>query len=458
VEVGEPTGIAEKTYRPGQPAAVTVTPPADVNRVGEQHCVTATVVDEFGNPVEEGVLVVFEVTGANDAEGADRTDDLGQAEFCYTGTVAGVDAITATADGDEDGTVEADEPSGAAEKTYRPGQPVTVEVEPAAATNAAGEEHCVTATVRDEFGNAVEAGITVEFTVTGANPRGPTIDETDENGVAEFCYTGTVAGVDAITATADGDEDGTVEEGEPTGAAEKTYVPAEPARLTLSPKAATNTVGTEHCVTATVTDAFGNATPGITVEFTVTGAVMTSGTAGTDAEGDATFCYDGPILPGEDAIHAYADTDEDGTQDLGEPFDEATKSWVLPPSTAFCEVVITNGGWIIANNGDKGSFGGNARADAEGNVSGQQLYQDHGPAQPMTVKSVEILALTCSEDRTQADIYGRATIDGEGSYLFRIRVRDLAEPGKRRDTYRITVSNGYESGDHLLRGGNIQIH
>jgi hypothetical protein len=40
----------------------------------------------------------------------------------------------------------------------------------------------------------------------------------------------------------------------------------------------------------------------------------------------------------------------------------------------------TNGGWIIAMNGDRTSFGGNAKADDDGNVTGQEEYQDHGPA------------------------------------------------------------------------------
>src|SRR5439155_27158756 len=35
---------------PGPPAIVTVTPPTATNQVNTQHCVTATVTDEFGNP------------------------------------------------------------------------------------------------------------------------------------------------------------------------------------------------------------------------------------------------------------------------------------------------------------------------------------------------------------------------------------------------------------------------
>jgi hypothetical protein len=37
-DADEPFGVAEKTYLPGEANAVVLTPPADTNRVGEQHC------------------------------------------------------------------------------------------------------------------------------------------------------------------------------------------------------------------------------------------------------------------------------------------------------------------------------------------------------------------------------------------------------------------------------------
>ncbi len=210
-------------------------------------------------------------------------------------------------------------------------------------------------------------------------------------------------------------------------------------------------------MTATVEDASGNPTPGITVRFTVTGSVNTSGSDTTDANGEATFCYQGPELPGADAISAFADTDNDTTQDPGEPSDTATKVWTLPTTTPLCQVKITKVARITADNGDKATFGGNAQSNAAGNVKGQEQYQDHGPAQPLKVKSIKILALTCNPQRTQATIFGRATINGQGSHLFRIDVQDLGEPGVGIDTYRILLGTGYDSGSHTLRSGNIQI-
>jgi Bacterial Ig-like domain (group 1) len=231
-----------------------------------------------------------------------------------------------------------------------------------------------------------------------------------------------------------------------------TVTPGPPATLVLEPESDENVVDEEHCVTATVEDEFGNPTPGITVVFSVSGASSASGSAVTDAAGQATFCYTGPPLPGVDVILAFADTDGDGVLDPGEPSDRASKTWVIPPSTEGCKV--TGGGRITAANGDKATFGGNAKGTGP---SGNEEYQDHGPAMDINVHSIEIQSVVCSADGTMASIFGTATIDGSGVYDFRIDVEDLGEPG-RNDRYRIRLSNGYDSGDQQLRSGNIQIH
>lgn len=228
----------------------------------------------------------------------------------------------------------------------------------------------------------------------------------------------------------------------------------EPATLELDPAAATNDVGTEHCVTATVRNAGGEPLGGVEVEFTVEGSTSTSGSVTTGNDGAAEFCYDGPELPGQDVITAFADSDDDGVQDEGEPGSTATKTWVFPTSTPNCDITINDGGWIIASNGDRGSFGGNAKVDALGKETGEQQYVGHGPADPMIFHSIEIAAVMCSTNR--AEIYGLAEVDGVPGFTFRIRVTDSGEPSVA-DTYGILISNGYDSGDQPLQGGNIQI-
>lgn len=231
------------------------------------------------------------------------------------------------------------------------------------------------------------------------------------------------------------------------------------ATLDLEPAADTNPVDSEHCLTATVRDEFGNPNSGVTVRFSVTptaGRSPSSGADVTDASGRADFCYSS-AFPGADVINAYADLNNNNVQDPGEPFDAATKVWTLPASTEGCKV--TYGGRITAANGDKATFGGNAKVKNDGTVQGQEQYQDHGPVQPMNVHSINVLALVCPDTSPlEASIFGDATIDGSGSVLYRIDVKDVDEPGTGVDTYRIRLSNGYDSGEQVLRGGNIQIH
>jgi hypothetical protein len=121
----------------------------------------------------------------------------------------------------------------------------------------------------------------------------------------------------------------------------------------------------------------------------------------------------------------------------------------FPASTEGCKV--TQGGWIVTTQGDRANFGGNAHVPPKGNEN----YVDHGT--DMHVSSIDVLSVVCSEDGTTASIFGTATIDGAGSYVYRIDVVDLGEPGTS-DRYRIRLSNGYDSGDQELKGGNVQIH
>ena len=226
-----------------------------------------------------------------------------------------------------------------------------------------------------------------------------------------------------------------------------------PATLTLNPAAATNPVDSQHCLTATVHDASGNAVAGVVARFQVMGSIDTSGSATTDANGEAGFCYVGPPLPGSDTITAFADTDNNTVQDPGEPGGMATKTWTVPATTPRCE--ISNGGWIIAENGDRATFGGNAKANENGETQGSQQYQDHGPAQRLKLSSLNVRAVVC-DGSTRASIFGQATIDGAGIFNYRINVQTLGGPGRGQDTYQLLL-DGYDSGEQTLRGGNIQI-
>jgi hypothetical protein len=327
-----------------------------------------------------------------------------------------------------------------------------LDLEPETDENPVGSVHTVTATLTDGLDNPVP-GETILFSVTGVHTASGT-DVTDANGEAQFSYMGVNLGVDTITACHDANGNGTCDAGEATDRATKEWVVGPPANLDLEPATDTNVVDTQHCVTATVTDAFDHPTPTIIVRFQVTGAVNTSGSDVTDASGEAEFCYMGPALAGVDAISAYADTDGDAVRDPDEPGDTAAKTWVLPTSVPGCKV--SYGGRILAANGDMATFGGNAQVPAAG-PKGQEQYRDHGPAAPMRVHSINVRVVTCSADGTQATIFGQATVNGSGTFDYRIDLEDHGEPGTA-DTYQIRLSNGYDSGEQVLDRGNVQIH
>jgi hypothetical protein len=100
-----------------EPATVTLSPAADVNPVDTYHTVTATVLDESGQPVRDAV-VRFAVTGASSAIGDCRTDANGQCDFTYqVSTFPGEDAIAAYVDVNANAAQDAGEPTGAATKT-----------------------------------------------------------------------------------------------------------------------------------------------------------------------------------------------------------------------------------------------------------------------------------------------------------------------------------------------------
>ena len=331
------------------------------------------------------------------------TDASGNATFAANaGAVPEGHVITATATDPAGNTSEF---SACAEVRPARAAPATLTLDPKADSNPVGTSHTVTATVADA-GGAPVADVSVRFTVTGAVTTTGSCT-TGAAGECDFTYDGpTAPGVDAIEAFADSNGDGTRDPDEPGDVAAKAWVAAAPNTLVLTPPADTNPVGTQHTVTATVTDAFGNPTPGITVRFSVTGAVTTSGSCTTDADGDCDFTYQGPELPGVDAVTAFADTNGDGDQDTGEPAGAAEKTWLLPASTPLCEVIISDGGRITANNGDKATFGGNAKVSESGQASGEQQYTDHGPVQPFNLKSIDILAITCSADRKKPAFTG----------------------------------------------------
>jgi len=101
--------------------------------------------------------------------------------------------------------------------------PATVTLSPATAVNPVGTTHTVTATVNNAGGQPVP-NVKVLFTVTGASNTSGSCT-TGSNGQCSFTYQGPqFPGTDVITGCADSNNNGTIETGEPCGAATKQFV------------------------------------------------------------------------------------------------------------------------------------------------------------------------------------------------------------------------------------------
>lgn len=140
------------------------------------------------------------------------------------------------------------------------------------------------------------------------------------------------------------------------------------------------------------------------------------------------------------------DTQHDGASDAF-----VAKLPLLPSNTTGCRV--SGAGKIRAANGDRASFNANLRALSESVVNGRVIYMDHGPEQRFTLRSSDIDSLVCQD--ASATITGVATVSGE-SVDFTIDVVDQGTAG-RLDTYRLQLSNGYDSGAQTLRAGTVKV-
>ena len=219
------------------PTSVVVTPVTATSPAGTMDCAVATVTDQYQKPMV-GISVNFVITGANATTAVVTTDVNGQAQLCYSGANAGTDAITASV------TTSSGSVSGSAAKTWSgAAAAASVVVTPKTASGQTGQQHCVIALLKDQHNNPAE-GVSVSFSVTGASATTGTM-KTDARGGAAFCWLGSNAGTDSVSASA----------GSLSDTATKTWsaIPAATG-LTLSPKPATHPVGTTRCVVAAVTD------------------------------------------------------------------------------------------------------------------------------------------------------------------------------------------------------------
>jgi hypothetical protein len=228
LDVGEPFGLAMQTFLAPEPASVTFARPIIAASVGTQVALAAIVRDASANPIA-GVPLTFAIAGPNAGVTAvlsQATNAQGVAELRYTGANPGTDTITAAV-----GTGAALK-QGTATVTYLPLMPSAITLTPSQSTSPVASQYCVTATVTDAAGKRL-AGVPIGFDVRGPNRRREFM-LTNTSGEARFCYTGTAAGEDRITAFVDANKNEVQDPRELFALAVQTFVVIAP-HLTLVP-------------------------------------------------------------------------------------------------------------------------------------------------------------------------------------------------------------------------------
>jgi hypothetical protein len=255
------TDVVEKTWT-RTPQTLTMEPESDAASVGACNAFTITVLANDGRAVS-GILVDLEQR--HDRAGNQTPDDEPRVGFCTptTGDGPNPSAVDQT-QGDLDPPDESPDNLG----------------------TAGGE----TLTATDSNGR-----VTIGITVEPANGS----DGTGTVNLIAFFET---------------DDDNDPEQGEPQDSSTKTWVPKEGRTIVCLPESASNPVNTQHTVTCTVEDRFGDPVEGEGVTFTEEGeGDFTSRGARTDANGQVT-AVTSSSTPGNQTITATLDRDLQGAE------------------------------------------------------------------------------------------------------------------------------------------------
>ena len=159
------------------------------------------------------------------------------------------------------------------------------------------------------------------------------------------------------------------------------------------------------------------------------------------------------LTPGLDTITASYGGDGTHATSIG----YTTVGVAVPASTPRCG--IEGEGSITAGNSDRARF----RLAAEGHgprdhlsLDGVLSYRDRGPAQPIKVSVNRLDAIACSSDRRDASVFARATLSRTQPVFIRVDVT-AGEERRSGASYRVRLSNGYDSGHQPLTNGEIRI-
>lgn len=194
---------------------------------------------------------------------------------------------------------------------------------PTNSTNPVNTSHTVTAKVQDDNGDPT-SGVLVDFEITEGPNAGTTgSNTTDANGEATFSWVSAVAGTDVVVARFTDSQQNIKTSNEARKTWEDSDLPPVQT-IDLTPTTATNQIPSSHTVTATVREG-GDPLEGVTVDFEVISGPHAgdSGSSVTDANGEATFSWNG-LFVGQDVVVARF---MNNLQEVVTS-NEATKDWI----------------------------------------------------------------------------------------------------------------------------------
>ena len=265
--VGNVTAQATITIEFPVPSLLTLDPETVEVEEGVEVCITGTVFDQFGEPLE-GVEIFTEIDGEIVASGT--SDENGEVVYCFTPNESGIINVVCYYEGGERVTARVTVTSDGGNGDDDP-RPTTLTLDPETTTVQAGVEVCITGTVLDQFGDPLP-GVEI-FTEIDGEVVGSGIS--DKDGEVVYCFTPTESGVVSVVCYYTG--------GERVTAEVTVLVPT----LTFTVSEANGLV----TITCTVLDQFGNPFPGETVTIDVSGANSYNDTEVTNAQGVVTFVY-----------------------------------------------------------------------------------------------------------------------------------------------------------------------
>jgi adhesin/invasin len=291
---GAAEGQTQVIFTVGPPETVTAeSSPPTIEVGGNTATITATVIDIGGYPVADDTPVVFTTDFASlgsDTVTKYTTDGVAVATLT-SGTTPGVAHVTATADSKFDTVI----------IKVAAGPPFTVDVtaDPAYIP-IGGATSCITATVKDRYGNNVVNGTNVEFVTTLGSVLPPS-DTTNEGTAVTTLTSGIIKGPATVTAIA-GPEEGSVEVIFTVGPPFYVNVVADPPTIGLN--------GQTSNIQATVKDIGGNnVADGTEVTFATSLGLLGSDTViKTTTSGVAEAVLTSETTAGTAVITATADS------------------------------------------------------------------------------------------------------------------------------------------------------